>query len=259
MPSRDADHDVALHAAVEGPAAEHGRWHVTASHRPRMPSLRELYSGALGSFEPNDALEPERQNAVETGLSWAGPSWNASINGFAQQVDGAIERVNLPGGRFQRVNLDEVRNLGIEFGGVVRPGGGLSFDGQATWLHSRAKNETGDFDRRVEDRPDWLATVAATWTHRAGLRLRAELDAVGTRYSLDSRKNDPADPFTRLDPTARLNLRLSWTHFGAFGGYAGSEWYVRVDNVLDQETFSQVGLVESGRMLLAGVRVDFDR
>ena len=73
------------------------------------------------------------------------------------------------------------------------------------------------------------------------------------RFSLDERR-DPADPYSRLDATARMNLRLSWRHFGQVGGYAGSEWYVRLDNVLDEVTWSQVGLPESGRMLRANSR-----
>jgi iron complex outermembrane receptor protein len=258
-PRRDGDNEFAVQAAVEGRFARDGNWHLNGSHRPRMPSMRELYSGALGTFEPNDELEPERQNAVETGLSWEASSWNLSLNGFAQQINGAIERVTTATGLKQRVNLDEVRNLGLEFGSVFKPGHGLSFDLQTTWLYSRAKDDDGDFSRRVEDRPDWLATLAGTWTHRSGLRLRAELDGVGPRFSLDERKTDPTDPYTELDTALRLNLRLSWRDFGQFGGYAGSEWFVRVDNILDKVTFSQLGLVESGRMLQAGVRVDFDR
>ncbi len=258
-PARDGDNEFAVQAAVEGRFAREGHWHVNGSHRPRMPSLRELYSGALGTFEPNDALEPERQNALETGLSWQASRWNLSLNGFAQQIDGAIERVTTPAGLKKRVNLDEVRNLGLELGTLFKPGRGLSFDLQTTWLYSRAKDGEGNFDRRVEDRPDWLATLAGTWTHRSGIRLRAELDGVGPRFSLDERKTDPLDPYTELDTALRLNLRLSWRHFGQFGGYAGSEWYLRVDNILDEVTYSQLGLVESGRMLQAGVRVDFDR
>ena len=258
-PRRDGDNEFAVQAAVEGRFASDGKWHLNGSHRPRMPSLRELYSGALGTFEPNDELEPERQNALETGLSWQASRWNLSLNGFAQQIDGAIERVTTPAGMKQRVNLDEVRNLGVELGSVFKPGSGLSFDLQTTWLYSRAKDDQGNFDRRVEDRPDWLATLAGTWTLRSGLRLRAELDGVGPRFSLDERKTDPADPYTELDTALRLNLRLSWRHFGQFGGYAGSEWFVRVENILDEVTFSQLGLVESGQMLQAGVRVDFDR
>jgi iron complex outermembrane receptor protein len=258
-PGRDGDDEFALQAAVEGRFAEDGRWHLNGSHRPRMPSLRELYSGALGTFEPNDELEPERQNALETGLSWQASRWNLSLNGFVQQIEGAIERVTTPAGLKQRVNLDEVRNLGLELGGLLKPGRGLSFDVQTTWLYSRAKDDEGNFDRRVEDRPDWLATLAGTWTHHSGIRLRAELDGVGPRFSLDERKTDPLDPYSELETALRLNLRLSWRHFGQFGGYAGSEWYLRVDNILDEVTFSQLGLVESGRMLQGGVRVDFDR
>jgi iron complex outermembrane receptor protein len=258
-PRREGDNEFALQAAVEGRFAGDGRWHLNGSHRPRMPSLRELYSGALGTFEPNDGLEPERQNGIETGLSWQASRWNLSLNGFSQKIDGAIERTTTPAGLKQRVNLDEVRNLGLEFGGLFKPGRGLSLDVQTTWLYSRAKDDEGNFDRRVEDRPDWLATLAATWTHRSGIRLRAELDGVGPRVSLDERKPDPLDPYTELETALRLNLRLSWRHFGQYGGYAGSEWFLRVDNILDEVTYSQLGLVESGRMLQAGVRVDFDR
>ena len=260
---RDGDNDVALHAAVEGTFRRDGQWHLNASRRPRMPSLRELYSDALSTFEPNDELEPEIQSAIEAGMGWSASKWNLTVNGFAQEIDGAIERTTVeisPGVNVKkRVNLDKVRNLGIEAGGIVKPLRGLSFDLQGTWLYSRARDAEGNFDQRVEDRPEWIATFAGTWTHRSGLRLRAELDGIGQRYSLDERKTDPDDPYTELDATARLNLRLSWRHFAEVGGYAGSEWYLRVDNLLDQVTWSQTGLPESGRMLQAGFRIDFDR
>lgn len=260
---RDGDHEYVLQGAVEGGFREDGRWHLNASRRPRMPSLRELYSDALSTFEPNDALEPEIQDAFEAGASWSASRWNLSLNGFWQQIDGAIERTTVvvaPGETVRkRVNLDEVRNLGIEVGSVLKPVRGLSFDLQGTWLYSRARDADGNYDRRVEDRPDWIATLAGTWTHRSGLRLRAELDGIGERYSLDETRTDPDDPYRKLDATARLNLRFSWRHFADVGGYAGSEWFVRVDNILDQITWSQTGLAESGRMVQAGVRVDFDR
>jgi iron complex outermembrane receptor protein len=260
---RDGDNDLAIQAAVEGHFRNDGSWHLNASRRPRMPSLRELYSDALSTFEPNDELEPEVQNALEAGMGWSASRWNLTLNGFAQEIDGAIERttVEVSPGDFakKRVNLDKVRNLGIEAGGVVKPVRGLSFDLQGTWLYSRSRSEDGDFDQRVEDRPEWIATVAGTWTHRSGMRLRAELDGVGERYSLDESRTDPSDPYSRLDATTRLNLRFSWRHFADVGGYAGSEWYVRVDNILDQVTWSQTGLAESGRMVQAGVRFDFDR
>src|SRR5690606_6317308 len=45
------------------------RLHAAVSRRARFPSLRELYSGALGRFEPNPALEPEKLLGVETGAT----------------------------------------------------------------------------------------------------------------------------------------------------------------------------------------------
>ena len=45
--------------------------HGGVSRRARFPSLRELYSDALGRFVPNPDLEPEVLTGMEFGLTWA--------------------------------------------------------------------------------------------------------------------------------------------------------------------------------------------
>lgn len=251
-PSRDADHEIALHAAAEHDLDGGGRLHATASRRPRFPSMRELFSEALDSFLVNPDLGPEMQTAGEVGYSHRARNVEFSLNAFAQFVDGAIERqiVEVDGQRLrQRVNLDEIRTLGLEFGLVARPLRGVTLDAQHTQMWSRSKIDTA-FDGAVEDRPDWLSSLAASWAHRSGVRLRTELSGVGPRASLG------ALGLEELDTDLRWNLRLSYRHFGAGRWYQGSEVFVRVDNLLDATTESQIGILESGRTVRVGWRLD---
>lgn len=255
-PDRAADHELAAQFAVEHAPTAQTRWYASLSRRPRFPSLREMFSGALGRFQVNPDLRPERQDALELGGSWSGSSLDLMANFFWQELDGGIERVQVGDSSLrQRVNLDSIRNLGSELGLVWRAARGLTFDWQHTFLYSR-REAGGDFDRRVEDRPDWLSTLAADYVHPVGLRLRLELAGIGDRWSFDERPTAGEDDLTRLETDLRTNLRLSWRHFGVSRWYEGAELYLRVDNLFDETTFSQLGLPESGRTLRVGVRVD---
>lgn len=259
-PSRDGDHEAVVHAAVEVDLDDGQELHAAVSRRPRFVSMRELFSGALNRFEVNPDLGPETQNLFELGWSKRNARWEVMANGFWTQIDGSIEQIRLESGRRQRVNLDEgVRSLGVELGLVVRPLRGLTLDLQYTEMRTRSEVD-GDYDGRLADRPDRLATFAAQWVHPSGALLRGELVGVGPRFSLDDASTDTEDPFTELDPSVRVNLRLAWRHFGTGQNglrYQSGEVFVRLDNVFDAATETQIGLPESGRTLRLGFRTDF--
>ena len=260
-PSRDGDHEVVVHAAIEFDPDDEQEFHVAASRRPRFVSMRELFSGALDRFEVNPDLGPEVQQLYELGWSKRTRRWELMTNLFWAQVDGSIEQERLENGRRRRVNLDDdVRSVGVEAGVVLRPWRGVTIDWQYTEMRTRREVD-GDFDGRLADRPDRLTTLAVQFVHPSGALLRSELVGVGPRFSLDDSKDDPDDPFTELDPSLRLNVRLAWRHYGSGEGrlawLRGGEVFVRVDNVLDAATESQVGLPESGRTLRLGWRADF--
>jgi iron complex outermembrane receptor protein len=255
-PARDADLDWSAQLGVERTLSHRSTWHLGLARRPRFASLRELYSGALGRFRVNPSLHPEHQTSLETGASWSPRNWTVMANLFAQHLDGAIERVGVPGTSLrQRVNLDVVLNAGIEFGVLWRPIRGLSLDWQQTLLYSRREVD-GDFTGRVEDRPDWLATVAVDYVHPSGLSGRVELTGVGPRRSFDDRLTGSEQRLTPLGSDLRTDLRLSWRTFRTSPWFAGGELFVRVENLFDATTWSQLGLPESGRMLRIGLRTD---
>lgn len=93
--------------------------HGGVSRRARFPSLRELYSGALGRFEPNPDLSPETLVGAEAGFTLQSPGdIEFQVVGFHQELSDGIVRASVTGedgvSRFRRLNQDKVRSTGIE-------------------------------------------------------------------------------------------------------------------------------------------------
>jgi len=223
----------------------------TMSRRSRFPSLRELYSGALGRFVPNPDLSPERQDLAEIGLSAGGRRWDAGAGGFVSYLADGIEKVALPGPetRFQRVNRTRIRTYGVEVLASWAIGPGLSLSGHHTILDSRVQ-EDGSYDRPAEDRPQYLTTLAARWEPFGGWSLATEYHLLGPRHSADS---TAADGLRRLPAQSRWDLRLGWTAYEPLGGITTIEAFLRLENALDSVIDVQTGLPAPGRTWRAGV------
>ena len=70
--------------------------HAGVSRRTRFPSLRELYSGALGRFLPNPELRPETMVAGEVGLTINDGERQLQVVGFRNRLADGIVRVSIP-------------------------------------------------------------------------------------------------------------------------------------------------------------------
>jgi iron complex outermembrane receptor protein len=93
--------------------------HGSVSRRARFPSLRELYSGALGRFEPNSDLRPETLVGAEGGFTLQRTgNIEFQVVGFHQRLSDGIVRTSVTGEdgmrRFRRLNQEQVRSTGIE-------------------------------------------------------------------------------------------------------------------------------------------------
>lgn len=145
--------DWGIRGGVTRSAAE-GRalYHVGLGRRTRFPSLRELYSGALGRFEPNPLLQPEQLISAEAGLTLARDGTRIQVVAFHHHLSNGIVRtrsVTSEGSLFKRVNRDEVVSSGLELllsveGRTMTYGGDLTLqqvrivdpafaDGGASW------------------------------------------------------------------------------------------------------------------------------
>src|SRR5690606_19659238 len=217
--------------------------HAGVSRRARFPSLRELYSGALGRFEPNPDLEPEVLMAGEAGITWQRGALHGQAIAFHHRLMDAIVRITTPARNFKRVNRDEIRSTGIELlGGVTWRGWGLS--GEATVQHVRVHDPDAGSSSRPEHQPELSATLDLAVPLPMGLRGGAALRYKGTQYCVHPDLGDDVE----LEGTPRFDLELarSWS-VGRRG--ARVELLGALDNVGDAAVYDQCGLPEGGRML----------
>lgn len=224
--------------------------YVSGSRRSRFPSLRELYSGALGRFVPNPDLRPEEQDLFETGITAQSNNWHFTGAAFLQYLNDGIEKEALPGPdrQFMRVNRTSIRVPGIELAGGWRIRPDLEITGQHTIMAARVE-VGGEFDRAAEDRPDYLSHLGISWQKYTGPGALVEAALTGPRWSADA--TNAADGLTRLPAGVRWNMRLSWRW--EFGASSEMEAHLRLDNVFDQWTDYQVGLPEPGRVFSGGL------
>ncbi|MBI4519231.1 MAG: TonB-dependent receptor, partial [Gemmatimonadetes bacterium] len=130
------------------------RLHGGISRKVRFPALRELYSGALGRFEPNPNLGPEELSVAELGVTGSIDLVQAQLTLFQQRLEGAIVRASLPDGRFRRENRDQVRSTGLELMTSV-PFGALTMGGDLTLQNVSVLDPTApQGERRPEYQPE---------------------------------------------------------------------------------------------------------
>ncbi len=228
--------------------------YVSGSRRSRFPSLRELYSGALGRFVPNPHLRPEQQDLLEAGITAQDNRWHFTGAAFLQYLKDGIEKEALPGPerQFMRVNRTKIRVPGLELAGGWR----LHHDWEITAQHTimAAKVEVdGSFDQPAEDRPDYLSHLGIHYQGFTGPGAFLEAALTGPRWSADV--TDADDGLTRLPAGVCWNMRLSWRwELGGDDSHGKElEAHLRLDNIFDQWTDYQVGLPEPGRIFSGGL------
>ncbi len=256
-PARDPTGAAAAFARLERSFGEPVALHASYAHRSRFPALRELYSGALGRFVPNPDLAPEVQDLWDVGAVARRDAWEVGLTGFASFLDGAIERVELDDGtnRYQRVNLDEIRTLGLEAVAVWRPHPAWEISGHHSVLDARRLVD-GTYDGAVEDRPAYISFLSLAWRSSRGWRATLEGNALGPRMSADV--NDEDDGLRRLPAQGTVNVRLGKVVTEGLGPLTRGEVHVRVDNVFDAQVDAQTGLPQAGRTLVGGFEAWFD-
>jgi iron complex outermembrane receptor protein len=219
--------------------------HGGLSRRARFPALRELYSGALGRFEPNPQLGPEELYAAEAGLSLRLEAVEVQGVAFYRRLNGAIEQIRLPDQRRQRVNLGTVNSGGLELLAATTVGRvGLSADLTIQRVRLSAR------DRTERVRPEYQPTLITGLQTRIALPLAVTttLDArhVGRQYCL----NPNGTGELTLDASTRYDVALARSFTPRTAGVVSRlEVRTAVDNVLDSAVYDQCGLPQPGRTL----------
>jgi iron complex outermembrane receptor protein len=238
--------------------SERVRVHASSSSRGRFPALRELYSGALNRFEPNPDLKPERLLATEAGLSLgnaADPSgFNAQFTAFHHSLDDGIVRVGFQNtNRFQRINRDETRSLGLEAlvgwsGGPDRPAFTLDLVTQQVDIKDIT---AGGAERKPEHMPNFRAMLDGTVPVWKKVTVGANFTHVGQQYCVNP--DTDSDVSLASQTLAGVTAHRTWAISGR--GFRALRVLAGVDNVANAALYELCGLPRAGRTVRLGVEL----
>ena len=228
--------------------------HGGVSRRARFPSLRELYSGALGRFEPNPDLRAETLLGAEGGFTVQAAGGEFQVVGFYHRLANGIVRTSVTGpdgvSRFKRINQKEVRSAGLE---VLAVGavGGATVSADLTVQSARGISDTGAHVE-LEYEPSVYGKLGVDVPLLAGVRAASEFRFVG-----EQRCQNPE--IGRLQPLASsrvldLSLRRIF-RLGGGGAMSNVDATASVNNVTDAVVYDQCGLPQPGQTLVVQLRV----
>ena len=228
--------------------------HGGVSRRARFPSLRELYSDALGRFVPNPDLESEVLTGMELGLTWDLQGVDLQVVGFRQVLSDGIVRIGVQtpqGPKRQRVNRDGIRGTGLE---VVGSGEwrAVRYTGYLTLQQAWQIEENSGVKTRPEYEPSVVGGFSVAVPAPGDFRLSGGYRFVGTQFCL----NADSASMDRLRRTHRFELQLRRL-FALEGrsALANVDAMVSVTNLTNNAIFDQCGLPQPGRTFRIQLRL----
>jgi len=218
-----------------------------------QPSFVDLFGFFPGSFVGNPALQAERSEGYEAGLSWSDQTFSLGITAFSNQLTNEIVSV-FDSTTFLSSTANATgksRRRGVELTSEVRPVEGLRISANYTYLDAQEQRVTGTARLREARRPKNAANLFADFGS-GPLTLGGSLSYVGKRGDTDF------DVFD-LNTFDFLKVTLgSYVLAGARVAYAitpNIEAFARIENAFDEKYQDAVGYATPGRTVYAGFRV----
>ena len=224
-------------------------WRVTdgqslvagVSRKTRFPTIKERFSGGLGSAVPNPGLDPESALHYEIGFRQQGANWSAKAAVFQSDLDDAIQTITLlptscsspPCTQLQ--NIGEQRNRGVELSGDYTVSETLQLGAQATVVDVDNRSAPSI---RVTNIPKYKYMASGNWQFVPGWYARIDAQHESKRYS-NSGGTRVADSFTLA------NVFLRFSPVDKVGVEIGAR------NVTDELYAYEEGYFEAGRTWLA--------
>jgi len=215
------------------------------SHKTRFPTIKERFSGGLGSVVPNPGLKPESALHVEVGAEEKGTNWSARLALFQSRLRDAVQSISLAPTACsappctELENVGKQRNRGFELTGTYSPIDTLHFQGEVDlvkidYLDNPALKPIGAPQNKYRLMGDWnflpMLFARADWQHEAARYSTSTGTRVAGSFNL-------VNAFLRFEPSS---------HFGLEVG---------VRNATNELYAYEEGFFEPGRTWLA--QVDF--
>ncbi len=228
--------------------------HAIVGRRPRFPTMRELYGGALGKFVPNPGLKPVTAYIGEVGIEWFGTKLSGAVTAFLNRIHDTIGKTTFQqgpnAGKEQRINLDGSRVWGVEVVAAAKPTPRLSLDGSITWMQIRGF--LNDEPRKLDEKPTWLGQLTLTYNLPSNFQALLQTEYMGGVYTRTEQNS-----FVLLPNALIFDARLSYQISTLGNTLNEGEIFVRVNNITDELRLLQLGLPGPGRSFLGGVKLKF--
>lgn len=222
--------------------------HASVNRRARFPSLRELYSGALGRFDPNPNLKPEQLVAFEGGVTWRDSHGTLQVVGFHQQLDDAVVRIRV-GPLFRRVNQEGLRSSGVEVVGS-RSFGRLALSGDLEAKSVELLDPSAALER-PENLPELAGGLRAQFALPSAWTIGAGAHHTGEQFAIDPNTGDLAT----LPARTRFDADLGRTWRIGAGWATTLHTRLAAENLSDEAIYDAFGLPEPGRTIRFDVRL----
>lgn len=226
--------------------------HGGASRRGRFPALRELYSEALDRFEPNPTLVPEHLVAVEGGITARLGNGELQAVAFHHRLSDAIRRIQLPNGKRQRVNSEQIRSTGMELL-LSQSFGPIGIGGDLTLQSVNLVDPGTSASRQPENLPEFFGSVHARAPLFYDVNVMAEARHSGKQFCLDL--NTGGDRELAAGTFWNADVARVWSLRRRSGFFSRLETRIAVDNIADTAIYDQCGLPQPGRLARFQIRL----
>ena len=215
------------------------------SRKSRFPTLKDRFSGGLGSAVPNPGLKRETATHYEVGYELNYKRWNGKLAVFQSELDDAIQSVTLPSTACssppcsQLQNIGEQRHRGVELSAVANPIDTLMLSAQINLLD--IDNRGVNSGVKITGTPDEIYRLRADWNFVPQWRLRLDAQHDSDRYSntTGTRVADGftvANAFLRFEPIRQVGIDIGVRNltdklYAYDEGYyeAGRTWLAQID------------------------------
>lgn len=228
--------------------SETGNAYLTVARKSRFPTIKQRYSGGLGSAIPNPDLNVERAVNYQLGISEKLAQkvrvdtaiFYSDITDMMQS--NAVPGTSCDGGKLcnQLQNIGKVSSKGIELGLTAAVTNALELGGNYTYLDRNNKSDS----KLLTDAPAHKLFTYAKWAATPGLSVIGSAEYNSKRYTNDSG--------TRLATGfSMVNTKLSYTLQKDVTLEAG------INNLLDRNYAYSEGFYEEGRNFFANLNYRF--
>ncbi len=245
-PAKEPTYDYGFNAGGVYTFNENFNARVSLGRKTRFPTMREMFSGALGKFEVNPELHAETAQSGEIGLQYNCGSTNLEADIFLTYIKDGIVRTKLSSGKYKRINKSEIRNYGIETELETELLDDLDFRVNASLINTRGRNDKGEFADTLEYSPGIIAGAGLIY-YFDNFGFLFESNYIGNEF-------EEQKTLVKLPDYVIADFRVTYKiKFSTFE----PKIFFRVNNITDKLYYTQFGLPEAGREFIAGVKMKF--